>query len=76
MLVRQQITAGRALLGWTRHDLSLRSGVSLRTVARYESGEGDITTMKLGKLEDALLAEGIRFIDGGVTCEALKRHPL
>ncbi|MEL6196760.1 MAG: helix-turn-helix transcriptional regulator [Pseudomonadota bacterium] len=73
MLVRQQIAAARALLGWSRQDLSARSGVSLRTIARYESGEGDITTMKLGKLEESLLAEGIRFVDGGVTSEALKR---
>ncbi|MEL6267555.1 MAG: helix-turn-helix transcriptional regulator [Pseudomonadota bacterium] len=73
MLVRQQITAARALLGWTRQELSERSGVSLRTVARYESGEGDITATKLGRLEEALLGEGIQFVDGGVTCEALKR---
>ncbi|MEM6944126.1 MAG: helix-turn-helix transcriptional regulator [Pseudomonadota bacterium] len=76
MLVRQQIAGARALLGWTRQNLSERSGVSLRTIARYESGEGDITTMKLAKLEDTLLSEGIRFVNGGVTSEALKRPPL
>ncbi|MEM6971615.1 MAG: helix-turn-helix transcriptional regulator [Pseudomonadota bacterium] len=73
MLVRQQIAAARALIGWTRQDLAERSGVSLRTVARFESGEGDITTMKLARLEETLIAEGIAFVNGGVTAERLKR---
>ncbi|MEM7505911.1 MAG: helix-turn-helix transcriptional regulator [Pseudomonadota bacterium] len=74
MIRRQQISAARALLGWSRQDLADRTGVSLRTVARYESGEGDITTSKLDRLEDALLGEGIDFINGGVTLERLKRQ--
>lgn len=73
MLQRQQITAARGLLSWSRQQLSERSGVSLRTIARFESGEGDIITSKLAKLEDALLAEGINFVDGGVVLERLKR---
>ncbi|MEM8760247.1 MAG: helix-turn-helix transcriptional regulator, partial [Pseudomonadota bacterium] len=47
MIVRQQIAAARALLGWSRQDLAERAGVSLRTLARFEGGEGDITTTKL-----------------------------
>ncbi|MEM6355730.1 MAG: helix-turn-helix transcriptional regulator [Pseudomonadota bacterium] len=74
MIVRQQIAAARALLGWSRQDLAERAGVSLRTLARFEGGEGDITTTKLARLEDALLAQGIEFVDGGVTAEALKRR--
>lgn len=71
MIYRQQIAAARALLGWSRQELSEKSGVSLRTIARFESGEGDITSKKLGRLEDALIASGISFIDGGVTCDQL-----
>ncbi|MEL6481579.1 MAG: helix-turn-helix transcriptional regulator [Pseudomonadota bacterium] len=74
MIVRQQISAARALLGWSRQDLANRSGVSLRTLARFEGGEGDITTTKLARLEDALLSEGVDFIDGGVTVDRLKRR--
>ncbi len=72
MIRRQQIAAARALLSWSRPDLSARAGVSLRTVARFESGEGDITTSKLDRLEAALVDQGIEFIDGGVALDDLK----
>lgn len=74
MIRRQQIAAARGLLGWSRQDLSDRSGVSLRTIARFESGEGDITSAKLAKLEDVLLDAGLSFVDGGVVLESLKRE--
>ena len=73
MIRRQQITAARGLLSWSKHDLADQSGVSERTIARFESGEGDITVGKLDKLELALTEHGVEFIDGGVMCEALKR---
>ena len=73
MICRQQITAARGLLSWTKSKLSEESGVSERTITRFELGEGDITVSKLDKLELALVAQGIEFIDGGVLCEALKR---
>ena len=76
MLNRQQIAAARALLSWKREGLARRAEVSLRTLARFESGEGDITTSKLDRIEGALLEEGIEFIDGGVTLERLKRRPV
>lgn len=74
MIRRQQITAARGLLSWTKADLAHRSGVSERTIARFEAGEGDITVGKLDRIETVLLEAGIAFIDGGVTCEALKRN--
>jgi transcriptional regulator with XRE-family HTH domain len=74
MIRRQQIAAARALLSWRREDLALRSAVSLRTLARFESGEGDITASKLGKIEEALLEAGIEFVDGGVCLDSLKRR--
>ncbi|MEM0948706.1 MAG: helix-turn-helix transcriptional regulator [Pseudomonadota bacterium] len=73
MIRRQQIAAARALLSWPRETLANASGVSLRTVARFESGEGDITASKLDRLEEALVREGITFIDGGVRLDALRR---
>jgi transcriptional regulator with XRE-family HTH domain len=74
MIKRQQIAAARALLSWKREELAERAGISLRTLARFESGEGDITSSKLEKLETALLDEGIEFLDGGVSLERLKRR--
>lgn len=73
MIRRQQIAAARALLSWKREQLADASGVSLRTVARFESGEGDITASKLDRLEETLVAQGIRFVDGGVTLRSLMR---
>ena len=76
MIRRQQIVAARALLSWSREDLPTRSGVSKRTIARFEAGEGDITSQKLAKLEECLMAVGIGFVEGGVTLESLKpRRP-
>lgn len=75
MIRRQQISAARALLSWKREYLAERSGVSLRTIARFESGEGDITASKLDRLEETLVKEGIKFVDGGVTLRSLQRMP-
>ena len=74
MIRRQQITAARGLLSWSKGQLSEESGVSERTIARFETGEGDITVGKLDKLEVALVAAGIEFVDGGVVCQRLKRE--
>ncbi len=73
MIRRQQITAARGLVGWSKSALADASGVSERTIARFESGEGDITVSKLDRLEAALIDSGIIFIDGGVVSERLKR---
>ena len=73
MIGKRQVAAARGLLGWSRQELADRADVSLRTIARFESGEGDITASKLEKLEDVLLDVGITFVDGGVTLESLKR---
>ena len=74
MIQRQQIKAARGLLDWSRTDLADRSGVSERTIARFEAGEGDITVGKLEKLEQALIGAGVEFVDGGVVLESLKRR--
>jgi len=74
MIKRQQIAAARALLSWKREELARQADVSLRTLARFESGEGDITTSKLDRIEEALTLEGIEFIDGGVSLQRLKRR--
>ena len=73
MIHREQIKAARGLLDWSRPELAERAGVSERTIARFEAGEGDITVGKLARLEDALIGAGIEFVDGGVVLESLKR---
>lgn len=73
LIDRRQIAASRGLLEWSRQALADRAEISLRTVARFESGEGDITASKLARLENVLLDAGITFVDGGVTLDSLKR---
>jgi predicted transcriptional regulator len=38
----KQVKAARALLGWTQPDLAAASGVSVPTIARLESEDGDL----------------------------------
>jgi len=65
----RQLKAARALIGWSQEDLAGAAGVSLPTIKRLESNEGELggrvtTAVNLQKaLEDA----GIEFIyeDGG-----------
>jgi transcriptional regulator with XRE-family HTH domain len=54
----------RAALGWTLDDLATVSGVSRRTIARFEAGE---SVLPAGgqKLRQAFEAERILFIDSG-----------
>lgn len=59
-----EIKAARALLGWSQEDLALRSGVSLPTVKRLESGDGEVggRAVTVQKLQEALERAGIIFL--------------
>jgi transcriptional regulator with XRE-family HTH domain len=54
----------RAALGWTLDDLAAASGVSRRTVARFEAGESVLPT-RVQRLRQALQSEGLIFLDSG-----------
>lgn len=54
----------RAALGWSLDDLAAASGVSRRTLARFEAGES-VQPARVKALRHALEAEGILFIDSG-----------
>lgn len=54
----------RTALGWSRPDLASASGVSERTIARFEDGES-VLPARIQKLRQALEASGILFIDNG-----------
>lgn len=61
-ILPKQIRAARALIDWTREDLSRASGVTVRTLARIETSQTipRDTTLKL--LSAALEAAGVEFI--------------
>lgn len=54
----------RAALDWSQQDLAAASGVSARTVIRYEAGE-PVLPARVQALRHAFEAKGVLFIDGG-----------
>jgi transcriptional regulator with XRE-family HTH domain len=54
----------RTALDWTRQDLATASGVSERTIARFESGES-VLPARVKALRHAFEAKGVLFIDSG-----------
>jgi transcriptional regulator with XRE-family HTH domain len=62
----RQIKAARALLGWSQSDLAQHSGVSEPTIARLESGEGQLGGREgtVRKIQAALEISGIEFTNG------------
>ena len=54
----------RAALDWTQHDLAKASGVSWRTITRFEAGESVLPAQVL-KLQDALAEQGVQFVTSG-----------
>ncbi len=61
----RQLKAARALIGWSQPDLAERSGVSVPTIARLETGDGQLggRASTAERLRTALEASGIIFID-------------
>lgn len=54
----------RAALDWSLDDLASASGVSRRTIIRFEAGES-VLPAQVQKLRHALEAQGVLFIDNG-----------
>jgi transcriptional regulator with XRE-family HTH domain len=58
---KEQIRAARALLGWSREKLAMESGVPMRTLSRYEEGEGNARTITGDQIQGTLEAAGVEF---------------
>jgi transcriptional regulator with XRE-family HTH domain len=64
MITAAQIRAARALLNWTRQELSKESGVPHSTIADYETGRtSSMLTENAGKLVAAFAKAGVEFTD-------------
>ena len=57
-----QIRAARALIDWSRPDLSGRCNVHVRTIARFEQGEKVPSPETLSRMRQALELAGIEFV--------------
>ena len=65
MVSIRQVKAARAMLDWSQEDLAKRSDVSYPTIARLESGDGDLggRADTSGKIQNALEAAGVIFVE-------------
>jgi transcriptional regulator with XRE-family HTH domain len=54
----------RAALDWSQQDLAAASGVSARTVIRFEAGES-VLPARVQAIRLAIEAKGVQFIDSG-----------
>lgn len=60
----EQCRMARAALRWSLTDLASASGVSRRTILRFEAGEA-VMPARVKSLRHALEAKGVLFIDSG-----------
>ena len=65
MLSAQQVRAGRGLLGWSRRDLAIVSGISQGTIKAIEKGTTDARLSTLRKLAQTFHAHGVEFVATG-----------
>jgi len=54
----------RAALDWTQHDLAKASGVSWRTITRFEAGDSVLPT-RVQKLRHLFQQVGVLFVESG-----------
>jgi DNA-binding transcriptional regulator YiaG len=59
------VRAARGLLNWTLADLSARSGISAKTIQRWESNQHRPTQETRTRIRAALEEMGIEFLNGG-----------
>lgn len=62
-ILPEQCRAARALLGWSRDDLSSRSAVSMATLADFETCKRKPYDRTLADIRAALEAGGVAFVD-------------
>lgn len=67
MISIRQVKAARALLGWSQDDLAKASGISKPTIARLETGDGELGgyAETREKILAALVNAGVEFTNSG-----------
>ncbi len=65
MITGKHIKAARAVLGLGVRELADMADVSFNTVSRFERGAADTTVSTATRMQRALEAEGIEFLNTG-----------
>lgn len=76
MISSSQIRSARALLNWSGADLAEKSGVSLKTLRRYEAQDGipASNTSVLLSIKQCLESQGIEFTGDPLTNPGVVYH--
>jgi transcriptional regulator with XRE-family HTH domain len=64
VIIGAQIRAARALVDWSRADLANATGLSGNTIANIESEKSSPLAVTLLRIQHALEARGVEFING------------
>jgi transcriptional regulator with XRE-family HTH domain len=59
-----QCRAARGLLDWSRDQLAEESRTAVRTILRFEAGEGETRATTLAAISTAFEAAGVQFTNG------------
>jgi transcriptional regulator with XRE-family HTH domain len=60
-LTPRQCVTGRAILGWTAHELAKRAGIGFSTVAKFEQERSDLIRATERAIVDAFEREKVSF---------------
>lgn len=72
LICASQVRAARAWLNWTQEELAERSGVSQKSIARYELERSVPYASTLVRLREAFEAAGVRFEFDGMTAKGMR----
>ena len=66
-MMKAQVRAARALLGWSQEELASRASVSVATIRRQEPGPGEFSASGevLARIAAALESAGVELVVGG-----------
>lgn len=75
-LVPEQVKAARALLTWSQQELARKARVATSTIADFERGVRTPMANNAEAIRNALEAEGLQFVAGGVVEKSRLPTPL
>jgi DNA-binding XRE family transcriptional regulator len=76
LLMPRHVRAARALLAWKQSDLARAASVATSTIADFERGQRTPVTNNATAIREALEANGIQFLPGGVIVSSQAHAPV
>jgi transcriptional regulator with XRE-family HTH domain len=76
LLTPKHVRAARALLAWKQADLARAASVATSTIADFERGQRTPVANNATAIREALEAQGLQFLPGGVTVSSQMPAPV